>query len=311
MELRKPPAVRPGDCIGIVATSSPVSRQQLVRLTGYLKGRGYTVRLAEGILERSGYLAGSADHRAAGVMSMFEDPDVALVLPATGGTGAAHLIDLLDYPLIQAHPKVFAGFSNPTALNNSILAAAGLPSIHGLSGFQFFQPEINPWTEAAFWATVSGSIAGQEVAGHDWHVHRADGLVAAGPAIGGNLAALRPLIGTRWMPATAGGILLIEAMTATFEEVDDALTHLRLAGIFDEIAALLIGAPADWPHAGAPDADVDELVLRCVGGGFPVVTNVGFGHQPRRIQFPIGCRVEIDTRGSLPVLRYLEDLVQS
>ncbi len=98
-------------------------------------------------------------------------------------------------------------------------------------------------------------------------------------------------------------------MTATFGEVDDALTHLRLAGVFDGIAALLIGAPANWPHADAPDVDVDELILRCVGGGFPVVTNVGFGHQPRRIQFPIGCRVELDTQGGQPVLRYLEDLV--
>jgi len=280
-------------------------------LTGYLKGRGYAVQLAEGVLEQSGYLAGDAQRRAAGVMSMFEDPDVALVLPATGGTGAAHLVDLLDYALIRAHPKVFAGFSNPTALNNSILAAAGLPSVHGVSGFQFFQAEIDPWTEAAFWATVSGSIAGREVAGHDWHVHRADGLVVTGPVVGGNLAAFRPLAGTRWMPATSGRILLIEAMNATFEDVDDALTHLRLAGVLDGIAALLIGAPADWPHVNAPDTDVDELILRCAGGTFPVVTNVGFGHQPRRIQFPIGCRVELDTRGERPVLRYLEDLVRA
>jgi LD-carboxypeptidase N-terminal domain len=64
---------------------------------------------------------------------MFADPDVSLIMPASGGTGAAHLADLLDYPLIRAHPKLFTAFSDPSVLNNSILAAAGLPSVHGAS----------------------------------------------------------------------------------------------------------------------------------------------------------------------------------
>ncbi len=56
---------------------------------------------------------------------MFGDPEVSLVMPASGGTGAGHLVDLLDYQSIRAHPKLFTGFSNPSVLNNAILAAAG------------------------------------------------------------------------------------------------------------------------------------------------------------------------------------------
>jgi muramoyltetrapeptide carboxypeptidase LdcA involved in peptidoglycan recycling len=41
----------------------------------------------------------------------------------------------------------------------------------------------------------------------------------------------------------------------------------------------------------------------------PVITGVEFGHQERKIQFPVGCRVEFGLRGDRPVLRYLEDLV--
>ena len=50
-------------------------------------------------------------------------------------------------------------------------------------------------------------------------------------------------------------------------------------------------------------------MLRCVKGRFPVITGVGFGHQQRKIMFPVGCRVEFGLRGPRPVLRYLEDLV--
>jgi muramoyltetrapeptide carboxypeptidase len=311
VELVKPRAIRPGDCIGIVSTSSPVSAEEFDRLIGYLEGRGYRVRLADGVGDRTGHLAGTAARRAAGVMSMFADPDVALVLPATGGTGASHLVDLLDYGLIRANPKVFTAFSNPSTLNNSILAAAGLPNVLGVTGIQFFDPALkDQWTEDEFWAMVSGPIAGREIAGGNWREYRAAGPVVSGPVVGGTLPCFRALVGTRWMPSTVGAILVIEAFMDTFDDVDRALTHLRLAGVFDGIAALVIGAPADWEREDAPDADTDELILRCVPDrGFPVITNVGFGHAARKIQFPVGCRAEFGLGGGRQVLRYLEDLV--
>jgi muramoyltetrapeptide carboxypeptidase len=313
VELRKPRAVRPGDTIGIVSTSSPVSEAELGRLSGYLRGRGYAVRVADGALDRTGYLAGTAQQRADGVMSMVADPEVTMVLPANGGAGAEHLVSLLDYDLIRANPKVISGFSNPTSLVNAVLAAAGLATAHGLTGFQFFSPQARePWTEAEFWRMVTGTIAGTEMNEGGWRLHRAAGLPAvSGPVIGGNLHALRHLAGTRWMPPAAGAILLVEQRHATFENADSMLTQLRLAGAFDGIAALVVGAPAEWLRDDAPDETADQLILRCVPEGFPVITNVGFGHQPRKVQFPLGCRVEFTLGGERPVLRYLEDLVIS
>jgi muramoyltetrapeptide carboxypeptidase len=268
------------------------------------------VRLADGLLDRAGHLAGSAERRAADVNRMFGDPEVALVMPASGGTGAGHLVDLLDYGLIRAHPKLFAGFSNPSVLNNALLAAAGLPSVHGVSGFQFFGwADVDEPTDTAFWRMVTGPVAGQAVAGDGWRVHRADSPVLSGPVVGGNLLEVLALAGTRWMPPAKGAIVLLESVDTTFDDVDRMLTHLRLAGVFDGIEALVIGTPADWAREDAPDASTDELVLRCVRGRFPVITGVPFGHQQAKIQFPIGCRVEFDLSGQRPVLRYLEDLV--
>ncbi|HEY1915371.1 MAG TPA: LD-carboxypeptidase [Streptosporangiaceae bacterium] len=310
MEVLKPRAIRPGDIIGLVSTSSPVSGDELDRLTGYLVGQGYGVRVADGVLDRYGHFGGTVARRAAGVMRMFEDPEVALVMPVSGGTGAGHLVDRLDYGVIHAHPKLFTAFSDPSVLTCSILAGAGLASVHGVSGFQFFGwPDVDKSTETDFWGMVSGPIAGQEVTGQGWRVNRADARAVSGPVVGGNLWALSALAGTRWMPPTSGAVLLIEAMDGTFEEVDRLLTQLRLAGTFAGIAALVVGAPADWKPENAPDTGSDQLVLRCVGGRFPVITGVGFGHQQSQIQFPIGCCVEFDLRGSQPVLRYLEDLV--
>ena len=196
---------------------------------------------------------------------MFGDPEVSLVMPVSGGTGAGHLVDLLDPGLIRAHPKVFTAFSDPSVLSNSILATAGLPSVHGVSGFQFFGwAYVDESTETAFWQMVSGPIAGLEVPGANWRVHRAAGPAVSGPVVGGNLWAISALAGTRWMPSTAGAILPLEAMDGTlFEDVDRLLTQLRLAGTFDGIVGRAFGAPADWkPCKNAPDTGSDQLVLR-------------------------------------------------
>src|ERR1700761_7311454 len=292
----RPGAIQPGDTVGIVSTSSPVSEGELARLLGYLRGRGYRVKVADGVGERLGDFAGRAERGAAGVMARFADPEVAMVLPANGGTGAHQLVDRLDYDLIRANPKLFAGFSNPTILNNAILAAAGLASLHGVTGFQFFQDQIEPGTERGFWAMVSGPAAGTEVGGQQWRVYpRGSGSqVVSGPVVGGNLWSCYPLVGTRWMPPTAGAILVLETRSGTYEMVDMTLSQLRLAGVLDDLAALIIGSPAAWEPEDAPDPDVDELILRAVGGPFPVITNVPCGHQPRRIQLPVGGRVELD-----------------
>lgn len=313
MEVLKPAALRPGGTIGIVSTSSPVSPAELGRLTGYLRGRGYQVKLADGVTDRLGYFAGTPGRRAAGVMAMFADPEVAMVLPANGGTGSHQLIDQLDYDLIRAHPKLFAGFSDPSVLNSAILRAAGLATLGGATGFQFFQPEVEPGTERGFWALATGPVAGTEIGGHGWHVHRRGwaGGPVSGPVLAGSLWSMFVLAGTRWMPSTAGAVLVLEQRSASYELVDVALSKLRLAGLLDGIAALVIGAPAGWAREDSPDRDVDELVLRAAGGGFPIVTNVPCGHQPRRIQLPVGCSVALNLEGEVPVLRYEEDLVIS
>jgi hypothetical protein len=62
------------------------------------------------------------DAEPPGVLAMFADPEASPVMPAIG-TGAGHLVGVLDYGLTRAHPELFTGFSNPTVLNKAIRAA--------------------------------------------------------------------------------------------------------------------------------------------------------------------------------------------
>jgi muramoyltetrapeptide carboxypeptidase len=307
--LLRPPAVRPGDTVAIVSTSSPVSRDELDQLSRYFAERGYAVQVAPGAATATGYIAGPREQRAADLMAAFADPAVRLIVPATGGKGAAHLLDLLDYEVIRANLTLFTGISDPSILGNAIYHRAGVVTLHGPSGYDFFQLEVNADTEAAFWQIVSGSVAGHEVKGDGWRVLRGAGRQITGHVIGGHLGTIRALIGTQWMPKVSGAVLLLEEGFVPWVTVDQALTHLRLAGMFEQIAALVVGVPIDCVGEDAPDDDWDQMILRCVGGACPVITNVEIGHTGRKIPFVIGGRVRLDLQTATPVLGYLDDLV--
>jgi muramoyltetrapeptide carboxypeptidase LdcA involved in peptidoglycan recycling len=50
------------------------------------------VRVADGVLDRTGYLAGNAQRRAAGLLAMFSDPEISMMMAVSGGTGVSHLV---------------------------------------------------------------------------------------------------------------------------------------------------------------------------------------------------------------------------
>jgi muramoyltetrapeptide carboxypeptidase len=309
--LRHPRAIRAGDGIAIVSTSSPAKPGDLERLVAYLEGRGHPVSVMPHASAATGYTAGPAADRAADLMAAFADPDIRLVMPAEGGEGAASLLPLLDFDVIARSGKVFVGLSDTSILANAIVSRAGLAALHGPTGHSFSRPEVDPYTEEWFWRIVSGPVAGVEIAGGGWRVPQGSGRLVSGPVVGGHLRTIRTMVGTSWMPDLRGAIFVVEEVDVTWAQIDSALTHLRLAGVFDEISALLVGAPRDCVRGESPDADWDEMILRASGVACPVVTEAELGHTPRKFGLGIGCRVELDLDGKQPLLRYAEDFVSA
>jgi muramoyltetrapeptide carboxypeptidase len=304
------PAAAEGSTVAIVATSSPVSDSELDRLTGYFKSRGYHCREYPSTRAATGYLAGAALQRSADLMDAFLDPDVRLIVPATGGKGAAQLLSLLDYDAIAAHPTILTGMSDPSILLNAISARTRLLTLHGPSGFDFFQTDVNQVTVDGFFAAITTPIGGMEVSRDDWRVLRSTGAAVTGRVYGGHLGTNRALIGTPYAPDVDGAILILEEAFVSWADIDAALTHLRLAGIFGRIAALVVGAPVATEQGDSPDKTWDDLILRNVDADIPIVANVAFGHTPEKICLPIGGLVELGTAYGRGVLRFLEDFVR-
>src|SRR5579863_5657532 len=127
----KPPALQPGDMVGIVAPASNVKRADLEAGCEGLGRAGYRPFYFESILEQDLYFAGSVQRRARELEDMFTREDVKAIICSRGGYGANYLLPELDLEKIKSHPKIFVGYSDLTALLTYFSDAAGLVTFHG------------------------------------------------------------------------------------------------------------------------------------------------------------------------------------
>src|SRR5829696_3486893 len=89
--LRKPPALRRGDRIAIVAPASPFARDQFDAGVLELRQLGFDPVYSDAVFDRDEYLAGSAERRAHDLMEAWSDPSVKAIIAARGGFGSVHL----------------------------------------------------------------------------------------------------------------------------------------------------------------------------------------------------------------------------
>ncbi len=107
----KPPALRPGDTICIVAPASNIQRDALDAGCDALRNLGYKPFYFDSIFERDLYFAGPVDRRVHELEEMFLRDDVRAIICARGGYGSNYLLQALDLEKIKAHPKIFVGYS--------------------------------------------------------------------------------------------------------------------------------------------------------------------------------------------------------
>ena len=107
------------------------------------------------------------------------------------------------------------------------------------------------------------------------------------------------LLGTKLMPDLAGAILFFEEVGERPYRIDRLLTHLELGGVFERVAAVVVGdlvaceEPAD-SRVASPSAL--EVVRERLGRlSIPVALGARIGHGERNLALPYGARAQLDT----------------
>ena len=225
-QLVKPPALRPGDTIGIVAPASNVKQPDLEAGCEALRRAGYEPFYFDSILERDLYFAGTVERRLRELEEMFERDNIRAIVCARGGYGANYLLQNLDLTKIKKHPKIFVGYSDLTSLLTHFVDS-GLVTFHG--------PMV-----AKDWAHVDGvnleSWSAALTQTVPWEVPINDGVItlAEGEAeaclYGGCLSILVSSLRTASEINTDDTILFLEDIAAKPYQIDRMLMQLKLAG---------------------------------------------------------------------------------
>src|SRR2546425_8879488 len=110
----KPPALQPGDTVGIVAPASNIQRELLQAGCAALRRLGYKPFYSDSIFAQDLYFAGSVERRARELEEMFERDDVRALLCARGGYGWNYFFGALGIQKNTSHPHNFMGQNRNT-----------------------------------------------------------------------------------------------------------------------------------------------------------------------------------------------------
>lgn len=224
--------------------------------------------------------------KARQIHEAFLNPKVEIILAQRGGYSAMKVLPHLDFRLIQKHPKIFAGFSDLSALLNPIHERTGLVTLHAPMVINF--AKYSRITVPSFLNALHGFPQRNLFAGAPVEVYNSG--TARGVLKGGNLVTLTALIGTAWEIDARGSILFLEEVDELLYKIDRHLTQWILGGKFRGLRGLILGN-----FKGLATREVYKILAAQKKIDFPVVHCPCIGHLRHKITLPVGARVELHT----------------
>jgi muramoyltetrapeptide carboxypeptidase len=284
----KPPRLRRGDRIGVIAPAGCVAGEELAAGLRAIREQGFELELAPGIHDRKGYLAGSGDTRARDLTGFFLRDDIAGIICARGGFGSAQLLPLLD-PEIRRHPKVFCGYSDITILLNWLLQKWGFVTFHAPMVAMDLARGLSDRAKEHLWGILTGNK-------QKWSIRLGAALRSGkceATMMGGCLSLLTTTLGTPYEIDTRKKILFLEDVGEKPYRIERMLIHLKMAGKLDGLAGLVFG---DFTECnGEGPRDVKSVIREMFhDAAYPVALGMPAGHGSENLALPFGVRMRLD-----------------
>ncbi|NLU31445.1 MAG: LD-carboxypeptidase [Clostridiaceae bacterium] len=319
--MRYPKLLKRGDTIGVCAPSGGVGGEVcLKRLDNAIenvKALGY--RLIETASVRNSSKCVSADSatRAEEFMSLYENPEVAAIIPPWGGEFLMDMLPLLDFEKLSSLPaKWVCGYSDISTLTFSLTLMCDIATIHGsnlmnmgyarihaadLRVFDIMSKSVTEQESWDFWGGyTSWEDITQDIYKLDkpsvWRSLQGDERICfKGRMIGGCMDTLCKLLGTRYAPVEAfldkyrndGFIWTLESCEMSAADIYRSLWQMRECGWFRYCSGIIIGRPEGY--SDTQDFTLSDALSQGLGSlNIPVIYDADIGHIPPQIQIVNG-----------------------
>jgi muramoyltetrapeptide carboxypeptidase len=276
--MLKPKRLRLGDKVAIVAPASPFTKPEFDRGVAELRRLGFEPFFEPSVFAQlGGYLSGDGRLRARAFLDAWRDPSIGAIMAARGGYGSVHMLPYFDRAMLRETPKPFIGYSDVTSLLTYLTIGCQIVSFHGPMLAGKLGKGTSAYDPDSMLRALTRIEPLGEVAAASMETFRAG--EAAGPLYGGTLAQLVAAVGTPFAFAPPKGYLLfLEDVAERPYRLDRMLTQLRLAGVLDTAAGIVLGefVGCDEPSGELAARTVLKELLKDFNG--PVVFGFPSGH---------------------------------
>lgn len=293
-----PKSIKKGDKIAIISPAGSVEPTQLEKGIEMIKSKGFEPILGEHLYTKfsNGYnYAGTEDQRLKDMNWALNDSEISAIWASRGGYGCQHLLHGLNLKEFSKNPKWYIGYSDNTVVQ-SFLLKKGFASIHA----QTIKTSSFGVTEESYdliFDILKGKSPKYSLESNQFNKK---GNIE-GELIGGNLALIYALLGTKYSFDFKDKILFIEDIGENFYALDRMMMSLELAGVFTKIKGLIVGGMTnmgDEKDNKQYEESFDEFANKLISDrvskyNFPVVFDFPNGHIKDNRPLIIGGKVSL------------------
>lgn len=272
--MNYPDNLKIGDTIGICAPScgiDPEKFEKLDRAENALKNMGYKIIETASVRQNINGRSNTAQIRVDEFMSLYENPDVKLIIFATGGDFLCEIFEYLDLvKLKQLQPKWLQGYSDITGIEflfNTILEIPSIycqtikdyamtPLLRNLSdslkiasGLEIVQQSFDLYEKEQFEDNNDNYLYNLTEKVEWKNLKDEEKIEIEGRMIGGCLDTIISYIGTRfdniknYIDKADGVIWYFDIYEMPTPMIFRSLWQLKQAGYFEKCNGIIIGRP--------------------------------------------------------------------
>lgn len=285
MKLSK---LKKGDTVSLIAPAGAVFNEEYIQKSKYkLEQMGYVVKLGTHVYSKYGYLAGTDEERLEDLHNAFVDKEVKAIFCLRGGYGTIRLLSKINNEVINCNPKIFVGYSDITSLH-SYISKFKFPLFHG----PMFNLDLNKNQDNynLMFNFLEGNI--KEL---NYNLISLRNGNIEGEIVGGNLAVLCSLIGSKYLYDFKDKILFIEEINEEPYKIDRFIQQLFLSDIFSVIKGIILGEFTNClPEDKSRSLKLDDIFNTLIDlTNVPIFTGLKCGHGYTNNILPFGVKSTI------------------
>lgn len=288
-----PKKLKKNDTIGLLAIAGSIENADLInKAAKYFTDKGYKVKISPNAYECYRYLSGTDKARTNAINDFFADKEIDAIIALRGGYGSIRIINDLDYETIKSNPKIFAGYSDITALSLMIYKKTGLITYNAPMACSDFAKNIDKYTEESFFDMIENNI--NIITLNEPLIYKNG--ISEGILWGGNLSTIQSLCGLDFIPQEHF-IFIAEDVNEPVYKIDKMFTQLfNIPKFKNNVQAIVLGDFTNIDNKDYFDELFQEIAKKY---SIPIISGLKFGHEKQKTTFPIGIKAELDTDKAL------------